>query len=360
MHQTLRKIVRILDGKPAKTRGQSLVEMTVTFPLLILMVLSLVEVGFVANNYMVLMDVVRGAGRAAVNLNPLTFPTKGSPTGYINGDARNWERMDCDGVPGEYHLFSKDSTNTDPGNKIRGQHLASLGYSKTNDDPEFGFFDEVVCQAMRSLAPLSFNDSDTGKDDIVISAISYSLMDYSTIGSRGTGYAAGPGAHGDYWVTVTGRWPLENRYCAGTDGTGKQFGDIRDPFDYKTQDFNTAWTRGSNNGNEGAPDGSILTPTQNQSVRGFVFTGHAKDANGCYGSEFTVQDIEQRLNIDTTYNKDVPNGGLVIVEFFWQHHPLFLGPIFQGFTGNPVNDPVLHVWGWFPVMAVEPTPTPVP
>ncbi|MCC7447075.1 MAG: pilus assembly protein, partial [Anaerolineae bacterium] len=66
-----RKIVSVLDGQPTGMKGQSLLEMAFTFPILILMVLSLVEVGFAANNYLILMDVVRGAGRAAVNLDPV-------------------------------------------------------------------------------------------------------------------------------------------------------------------------------------------------------------------------------------------------------------------------------------------------
>jgi hypothetical protein len=84
-------------------------------------------------------------------------------------------------------------------------------------------------------------------------------------------------------------------------------------------------------------------------------------ADGCIGSRFTVQDIEQRLNTAAgayDSSKFTPNGGMVIVEMFWQHHPLFLGPIFQGTTGNPENDPVLYIYGIFPTVAAEPTATP--
>ncbi len=365
MHQTLRKIVDGLDGKPANTRGQSLVEMTVTFPLLILMVLGLVEVGFLANNYMILMDVVRGAGRDAVNLNPLGWPGPGSPNGWVNGEARDFQRMDCDTDPSTYHLYSKDTTADDNRSTPRGAQLAALGYGEITSpqkvDPPFSFFDEVVCNATRSFAPLKFNDSDTGKDDIVVSVVTYALMDYNGFSAAQKltpAYQAGPGSHGGYWVTVNGRWPLENRYCVQTDGSGNYVsGDVRDPFDFK-KSFSLNYPPGAT---EGDPNGRILQPNDNQMVRGFVFTGKARDDNNfCYGSSFTVQDVEQRLNLDPTFNKDVPNGAVVIVEFFWQHHPLFFGPLFQGFTGNPVNDPVLHVWSWFPVTSAEPTPTPAP
>src|SRR5262245_48076241 len=83
MRQAVKKAVNVLDGKP----GQSLVEMAFTFPLLILMVLSLVEVGFLANNYLILMDAVRAAGRSAVNLDP---------TAWNEAFTRNQNHMDCD------------------------------------------------------------------------------------------------------------------------------------------------------------------------------------------------------------------------------------------------------------------------
>ncbi len=362
MHQTLRKIVAVLDGKPAKARGQSLVEMTVTFPLLILMILGLVEVGFLANNYMILMDVVRGAGRDAVNLNPMNWPGPGSLNSWGAGEARDWQRMDCEQEASMYHLYSKDTTVDDNRGTPRGATLPGYG-EISGVDPAFGFFDEVACNAMRSLSPLRFDDSATGKDDVVVSVVTYALKDYTGVpgypGPINPQFDAGPGTRGGKWVTVTGRWPVENRYCVQTNGSGAYVsGDIRDPFDYKME-FGLNYPAGAI---ESAPGDFIRTAaTGNQMVRGFVFTGKAKDDNNfCYGSSFTVQDIEQRLNLDANFNKDVPNSAVVIVEFFWQHHPLFFGPLFQGFTGNPTNDPILHVWSWFPVTSAEPTPTPIP
>ena len=91
MRQALRRVVNVLDGQPSGMKGQSLVEMAFTFPLLILMVLSLVEVGFLANNYLILMDAVRAAGRTAVTLDPLAW----TETDTVN-ESRNQNRMDCD------------------------------------------------------------------------------------------------------------------------------------------------------------------------------------------------------------------------------------------------------------------------
>ncbi len=337
MRRVLRKVVNVLDGQPTAMRGQSLVEMAFTFPILILMVLSLVEVGFLANNYLILMDAVRAAGRAAVNMDP---------TGWNELDTRNQNRMDCD-VPEEgrsahtdtFFLFGNSPSTNDQRMQARGKHLEGLknpyqlifpGPPPGPRESNFGFFDEVACQVIRGMTPLLLNDGDitTSKDDVVVSALAFQRV--------------GEGRNAQ--VIVTGRWPTANRFCGA---------DTRDPFD------------GNGNGRadngETEPFGGILkpqNPPDNQDVRGFVFTGLAKQDDGCYGSRFTVQDIQTRVNLDDwEFNQEVPNGGLVIVEVFWQHHPIVLGPLFQGFTGNRFDDPVLWVWGWFPVPSIEPTPT---
>ncbi len=367
MRQALRKVVNVLDGRPAGVRGQSLVEMAFTFPLLILMVLSLVEVGFVANNYLILMDAVRAAGRDAVNLDV---------TAWKDSDTRNQNRMDCD-IPEKgnahsatFYMFGNQPSPNDQrvmppaGPGPRGQHLP---FYTVGPEGPFGFFDEVACQVVRGMTPLLLNDGDNtqSKDDVVVSAISYKMVDYTgSAPGNAAKYAAGPGAHGNTWITVTGRWPLANRYCGTYSGGVAVSGDERDPFDWARFDYRNGWTNGTADpsSSEGTPDGSLLLKQQasdSQGVRGFVFTGNARNDDGCYGSKFTVQDIESRMNLDdAAFNKQVPNGGLVIVEVLWQHHPIVLGPLFEGFTGNRFDDPVLWVWGWFPVSGVEPTETP--
>src|SRR5258706_690373 len=113
MRKTLRKVIRVLDGQPTGMKGQSLVEMALTFPILILMILSLTEVGFLANNYLILMDIVRSAGRAAVNLDV---------SKWVDQDTRNFNRMDCDSPAtgnthfNDYHRLGNNpvSGNPDP------------------------------------------------------------------------------------------------------------------------------------------------------------------------------------------------------------------------------------------------------
>jgi hypothetical protein len=383
----LHRLVNVLDGKPRGGRGQSLVEMTLTFPILILMVLSLVEIGFVANNYLVLMDLVREAGRRGANLNPVAWD---------ESNTRSFERLDCDTDTGRFNLAENhpQNRNVPRGKGVLDQPPLNYGdplHYSTVDGP-FGFFDGVVCQAILSFAPLNFEspaywgaDGTTPppdanyytKNDIVVSAVAYARLDYSNpaniLPGGGTIDPGGKLPPDKTWITVTGRYPLSNRYCHGASGTG----DARDPFDFKRSEFYSLWQNGwpPDPGEMGALDpktgdytghqneiDGLYDATASQGIRGFVFTGASMNpADGCIGSRFTVQDIEQRLNTQAgTYDssKFTPNGGMVIVEMFWQHHPLFLGPLFQGFTGNPVDDPVLYLYGIFPTTAAEPTATP--
>jgi hypothetical protein len=377
MHDRLQTIIDVLDGKPRGVRGQSLMEMTLTIPILILMILSLAEVGFVANNYLTLMDLVRESGRRGANLNP---------TLWNENQTRNYERLDCDNVAGVYNFDNSLQAQATPRREARGPS-AAFGYSNVYDnpanpeDPPFGFFDAVVCQGAFSMAPLEFEDQDWGLDglteppranlfrqnEIVVSAFAYTRMDYRATDENGTFIldqsklgASVPPTTG-VWITVTGRYPMANRFCRAADGTG----DARDPFDFQRSEFYTDWHNGASvpdpNEINDVNDPYRLTDTSQQ-VRGFVFTGQAVNENGCLGSRFTVQDIEQRLNQDLATEalaEKVPNGGLVLVEYSWQHHPLFLGPLFQGFVAGDVSrDPVLYLFGVFPTLGAQPTATP--
>jgi hypothetical protein len=424
MKVTVQKVTQLLDGQPTMKKGQSLVEMALISPLLILMVLGLVEIGFLANYYMVLLDAVRTGGRAAVNLDPLSFPAWDTAN---NDGARNQQRMDCDkdteymvllpGTAGTNAHGARQFYNvvTNPSDPFSGAASGfkdaprggSVPGAYNGGDGAFGFFDEIACQVTLNMQSAIFNDDDaTSKDDIVVSAISYARIDYkNSDGSwkfgapytgTGSSYTTGPATRSDTWVTVTGRYPLENRFCGYSDvGSTWKSGDIRDPFNYKTSDKIASWSstsadaQGLNtadtyegihynvDGTEDSANFYILdlarakpltppvSPNHNQGVRGFVFSGNHKNyiesgstADDCYGSAFRVQDIEQRLNLDSTWNPHVPNGGLVIVEVFWQYHPLYFGPLFEGFSNDKTRDPVIHVWGWFLVPGAEPTETP--
>src|SRR6185503_5924417 len=88
MRNTLRKIVEILDGTPAvygeqnRSRGQSVVELTLVTPILIVLLMGLAEIGWFANNYLILLETTRvGARYGAVQTqdqSPKVWPAEGS------------------------------------------------------------------------------------------------------------------------------------------------------------------------------------------------------------------------------------------------------------------------------------------
>ncbi len=101
-----------------KRRGQSLVEFTIMFPALLIMLSGLVEFGFLLNTYLDVIDAAREAARFAAN----DDPTLGSPSDltpnfwnrawrnsrgslFTASDGRiNWtptDAFDCTGVEGD-------------------------------------------------------------------------------------------------------------------------------------------------------------------------------------------------------------------------------------------------------------------
>ncbi|MBE2195426.1 MAG: pilus assembly protein [Anaerolinea sp.] len=387
MRHTWHNILAILDGQtvPIRTdqrtqrglRGQSLVEMTLTLPILLLMVMFLAELGLMANNYLIIMDLVREMGRRGSTMTPTLWP---------DNEARNYNRLDCDTKQPDY--FNLEDYHTQGRKVPRGKSvLDGYGYA-VGQEGVYNYFDAVVCQGIKSMEPLLFEDMsywgsdgttdpnglNYQKNDIVVSAISYTQMDYTNAANLlPAGGAIDPGGilpPEDVWITVTGRWPLENRYCK-VSGSAPGVGDSRDPFDWKRSEYYTFWKNAPAafdtdelSGTAGTMRG-LLGPGNSQGIRGFVFTGKSDAGDGCIGSRFPVQEVERRLNQDFSTNaiaKKVRSGGMVIVEFWWQHQLLFAGPIYHLFNqeGSPEeSQPMLYVFGIFPAIGAEPTATPV-
>jgi hypothetical protein len=436
MRDRIRGILKVLDGQPSRVRGQGLVELALTTPLMILLILGVTEIGFLANNMLTLMDTVREASRRAVTLDPRS---------WTPGAARWGERMDCDWATNKFSLTlgNAPAANRDSAGEWRGVNRLP-GYTKSGtvvidsntgatqelpDKTSYDFFDAVACYAISILSPLEFNDDETsGQDDIIVSVVSYATMDYSATGPYGSGNPIAPGygpaistarqtlVSSDptkaYEVTVTGRWPLENRFCTSTPAGTGEFDDYRDPFDYNRRaNLNYIITKvpqigaapaikvpppavsdngtGANNENElyetdavgvPFPYKSILNMSQSQQVRGYVFTGKYRMTNGCWGSRFTVKSVEDLLNLQVSASNTTQvnlrgksaNGAVVIVEMHWQYHPFFIGRIYGDLAGifarertgateaedRALNDPVLYVYSMFSVSAAEPTATP--
>ncbi len=316
-------------------RGQSLVELAFTAPILFMMIVSTAEIGYLANNYLILLDAVREGGRYATTLSPLNWNEL---------DTRNYYRTACFTTSGRFNV----QAGTTPA--VITTHPSGLaGYTLYgNADPTKGFFDGAMCQTAAAMDPLDFNVND---DDIVVSAVAFinacsgAISGCYYVDGAGTVHMDRPiGAH---HITITGRWPIKNRYCPGP---GE---DQRDPFN----------TTGSATFYNQHPELFPL-PTD---IRGFIVTGQQRsnldNTSTCRGSKFHVGgndefDLEWRFNQlgyqtgDTSVSDRVPNGGMVIVELTWKHHQLFHFPPL-----NLLGDPKLYIWMMFPVSAAEPTAT---
>jgi len=313
LKQTFKKTIAILDGTPTGTRGQSLLELSITFPIFMILLLGLVEIGWLANNYLTIVDVSREAGRYGSVRDPLIWEP---------GTELNYERMDCDSDQGYYNKFGQTQN---PPVTDRTSIIDDLpGYSN-GVDGDVAYYDGVACAVVVNMAPLEFNDD---VDDIVVSVVSYVVIEES--GTRS--------------ISIVGRYPSKSNECSD---------DGRDP-------FAPSWL----------PAGDRDPIRYDAGVdgrRGYMFRGNHL-VGGCYGSELSINDLETMLNssllsdnptlppISQTELAGLPNNSIVIVEIFWESEQLLDLPFFT-WIGNPVP---IHVWSFFPVTSSEPTATPEP
>ncbi|NDJ75376.1 MAG: hypothetical protein GYB65_03880 [Chloroflexi bacterium] len=310
-----RRIMAILDGTPTGTRGQSLVELTLTLPVLLVMLLGLAEIGWYANNYLTLLDVVREAGR---------FGATRDPTLWADGEELNYSRLDCEEISTVYDKlpFENNSTPLGP--------TSDYGYSDRGERP-IGFYDGVACSVIRNMAPLVFDDEE---DDIAVSIFSFVIVD------KGTSSAD---------LRIVGRYPARANECEGDD--------THDPFDWRG---GTDRDPPNGSGND-SDEFSTLWEADWDNVRGYVFRGnHTMDygaSQECIGSEFSTDAIQEMLNFEGNADRErrmeqASPYGLVLVEIFWSHNQLLGLPWFN--LGPLDEAQVIHVWAFFPVSAAEP------
>jgi hypothetical protein len=311
MRRYFRNLLRTLDGAPPANpsprarRGQSLVEMTLIMPILLVMLLGLIEIAWLANHFLILMDVSRSAARYGATLDPLE---------WVDGDEHYFERMDV-------YLPITDRS-----------HLPAFFEEGVDYRGNFGFYDGVACTAIQNMRPLVF---DTERDDVVVSVFAYASGDYNS--------------DGNVEVRVTGRFPARQNECSNEPYDPFDVNDngSYDPFEDQVRMI-------------GGVNGQDQYPGDNrENVRGYVLTGHhhVSDAAGCIGSEFSTQEIEDLLNgTSSLENTHTPNNSLLLVEVFWHHRQLLQ---LRWFTAIG-DDFELNVWSMYPVSAAEPTATPHP
>ena len=152
----LQKIVTILDATPRyqvrqgsvappreRVRGQSMVELALVTPLLILMIAGIVELGALANNYLILLEVTRVGARTGSVLSgqvgPLEWNNLASvhPVVYAKLGGTTWTMQDgtsytVPSTPPNEALITRDCSPSAPG----------------------GFYNGIACLMIDSMEPL--------------------------------------------------------------------------------------------------------------------------------------------------------------------------------------------------------------
>jgi len=320
MRRHFRRLVAVLDGTPTGFRGQSLVEMTVTLPIFLIMLAGMVEVGWFANNYLILSDVVRTSGR---------FGSVRDPLLWEEGQEKNYNLLDCDLADTTYNKNRLESINEPP--------VSLPGFFSGEETMgDLSYYDGVACSAVNNMVPLDFKDEE---DDIIVSVIAYARYPIGCDFDNST-----PHNPPCTELRVSGRYPAGQNECGG--------GDYRDPFDV------------DQDGQATVPEDDTRFDVGQDGIRGYVFRGNERSGD-CIGSRFDLRWIEQRLhrslmetnqqtgespNISDLERNYIPNFALILVEISWNSHQLLHLPLYS-WIGDPVR---IHVWSIFPVSAAEP------
>jgi hypothetical protein len=341
------KILRILDGVPAvqgqPSRGQSVVELALVTPILIVLLMGLAEIGWFANNYLILMEASRVGARLGTGQTGDVVPLK-----WDNDASLSPQFFGVGAVPPEASQYRN--------------------CSDVDNDPSIRrFYNYIACKMLSAMEPLTFKGFGTeanAEDDIVISAFALQkVLPNDTTDDMPTSMSSvidgAPGYTGNQsQVVVVGRYPTNANECT-SDGTDNS----RDPFDYihnTTRDaiaLDPLQPIGPDNILYFELDGY---DTAAERQRGFSFTGqHDVVGTSCIGSEWTINEVENLVNLATYSLNDtprvaLPSQGMIMVEVFWQHELLLKNPVF-----NPVfvilgNQTTISVWSAFPLPSVEP------
>lgn len=397
MRMLLLKIVRLLDGTPAvygkRQSGQSVVELALITPILIILLAGLIEIGWFANNYLTLLDVTRaGARRGAVlqdQKSPLFWDDSYSYVPHsLLSDSNYWmpydlmNPLDTDSHRFEYRWYPDVAS---PPAGSQGQEPCDTNYT-----PRV-FYNEVLCTMIVSMEPLTLNP-ENGVDDIVVSGFGLQMVDPSRTTNSSWWLVPDPirPVPGNVPQTVVAaRYPANANECDVTIAGGLPVVNARerrDPFDFNNNNIRDIQPTnetpiiidGTNDFTEVAGYDAIATnATDAEKQVGFaLFGNHRIPGTFCIGSDWTMNDVEVLMNLPQydLQNVDVwggvpnpnspqqktsclPGQGLILVELHWEHEMLLkipiLSPVFTA-VGNADGKMVINVWAAFPLAAVEP------
>lgn len=377
MRKILRKILEILDGTPAvygkHQAGQSMVELALVTPLLIILLAGLVEIGWFANNYLSLLDVTRAGARRATVLVDDQSPVSTAWKPEFTYVPQAWLSDPAD-IP-----YQMPYTTADP--VAEEADRQRYRYDSTTFACNPGtlrlFYNEVICTMVASLDPLRLR-RDNGIDDIIVSGYSVEMVDASKYGGVWLPPYPGRPINGDVpQMVVVGRYPTNANECDVTE-TSPGFYSVapresRDPFDFNasgnvddtSHGNGTSIIDGADDFNElpGYDDTGATIVSAEKQVGFSLYGNHKIPGTLCVGSEWTMRQVEDMMNLplysitDNAARALMPGQGIALVELYWQHEMLLkipvLSPVFQA-VGNPNGNMTVYVWAAFPLPSVEP------
>lgn len=271
MRKIISKIIRILDGTPQvygkKERGQSVVELALVTPLLIILLVGLAEIGWFARNYLTLLEVSRvGARRGAVlsndasplvwleeaSLYGVAYPVDPSDPDYgdqvANADSINNVR---DPDFSTYSLGNREVPGSRDWYGAFRENVRRCPPPTTASPMQVGFYNLVWCQMFNSMQPLELDETNE-IDDVIISVFAIQIMDHQRDGSgdidlyaareplmdRLSGGTRQEFPEEGHIPVVVGRYPSNANECNvwinPTEPT-RTYATERDPFDYVNQ-----------------------------------------------------------------------------------------------------------------------------
>lgn len=384
MRKLLRKLLEILDGTPAvygkKQRGQSVVELALVSPLLVILIAALAEIGYFARNYIIIMEVARVGARTGSVQDGERSPLRWDNAGSIvrsrpAADAPQADKNAYNDWIGTYRYCGSDY----PGTRI-------------------GFYNYLACIMHASMDPLSFRENkeltDDWPDEIVISGFAIQAITPSQVPEPMRSQIDWPMNDASLLLpdlapsastpqlVVVGRYPTNANECNYDADGSVNMNRERDPFDYIRNNGNLDYVMLDDEGRLSAGPNARRSNLELHTVvgttptlygydtiperqRGFMWYGqHSVTGTGCTGSEWSLKDVERLINSqsfsgsDTRTRSVIPSQGLVLVEVFWRHETLsqFVGlaPIISPVFSILGNDTTIAVWAAFPLPSVEP------
>ena len=402
MRRLLRKIVQILDGTPAeygkRRAGQSVVELALITPILIVLFSGMVEIGWFANNYLTLLDVTRAGARRAATLQNEMAPQGWNNLGSympIHQLSPEWQALRVGVMPYSGDPLVPGRAQIEYYNRswYRPSESADFDFEFSGCGPQWGFYNDIICTMQDSMEPLSL-DPENGVDDIIVSAFSLELIDPTVV-------SLGPNQPMPTQLTpkmvVVGRYPTNANECDAVEtmpGSNDYSAtmDPRDPFDFNENLLIDFWTPPEDAAGVTFPyiwnasysevtpgyDSNESNPDLLEKQVGFVWLGQHRieiDVPGVgtrrtlyLGSQWSIADVENLINLrgyvspdEVNHGRDrIPGTGLVLVEMHWQHEMLLKLPVF-----NPVfnimspdgQPPAIYVWAAFPLPSTDPSIT---